>query len=40
MTASGANLVSGFDEPQRVLWMRVFLNLPGAAFYVAEIFWG
>lgn len=40
MMARGGDFLSGFDEPQRVAWMRLFLNLRGAGFDVAGIFWG
>ncbi len=36
----GADFLSVFDEPQRIALMRLFLNLRGAGFDVAEIFWG
>ncbi len=38
--AQGAGFLSAFDEPQRIALMRLFLNLRGAGFDVAEIFWG
>ena len=38
--ARGADTLSVFDESQRVAWMRLFLNLRGAGFDVAGIFWG
>jgi hypothetical protein len=38
--ARGADFLSVFDEPQRIALMRLFLNLRGAGFDVAEIFWG
>jgi hypothetical protein len=38
--AGGADLLSAFNEPQRIAWMRLFLNLRGAGFDVAGIFWG
>jgi hypothetical protein len=40
MMARGGDFLSAFDEQQRVAWMRLFLNLRGAGFDVAEIFWG
>jgi hypothetical protein len=38
--ARGADFLSVFDEPQRIALMRLFLNLRGAGFDVAGIFWG
>ncbi|RXH57064.1 DUF4386 domain-containing protein [Granulicella sibirica] len=38
--AKGAEFLAGFDEAQRVAWMRVFLNLRGTGFDIAGIFWG
>ena len=38
--AHGADFLSVFDEPRRIALMRLFLNLRGAGFDVAEIFWG
>jgi hypothetical protein len=38
--ARGPNFLSVFDEAQRVALMRLFLNLRGAGFDVAGIFWG
>jgi hypothetical protein len=36
----GTDALSVFDEPQRVAWMRLFLDLRGAGFDAAGIFWG
>jgi hypothetical protein len=36
----GGNFLSVFDEPQRNALARLFLNLHGAGFDVAGIFWG
>jgi Domain of unknown function (DUF4386) len=36
----GADFLSVFDEPQRIALMRLFLNLRGAGFDVAGVFWG
>jgi hypothetical protein len=36
----GADFLSAFNEPQRIAFMRLFLNLRGAGFDIAEIFWG
>jgi|GEM_PF-1461752 len=38
--ARGADFLSVFNEPQRIALMRLFLNLRGAGFDVAGIFWG
>ncbi len=38
--ARGADFLSVFDERQRIALMRLFLNLRGAGFDVAEVFWG
>jgi hypothetical protein len=38
--ARGADFLSSFDDQQRIGLMRLFLNLRGAGFDVAEIFWG
>ena len=38
--ASGADFLSVFDEPQRIALMRLFLNLRGAGFDMAGVFWG
>jgi hypothetical protein len=38
--ARGADFLSVFDNPQRIALMRLFLNLRGAGFDVAGIFWG
>jgi hypothetical protein len=38
--ARGADFLSVFDEPQRIALMRLFLNLRGAGFDVAGVFWG
>ena len=38
--ARGADFLSVFDEPHRIALMRLFLNLRGAGFDVAGIFWG
>lgn len=38
--ARGSYFVSVFNEPQRIAFMRLFLNLRGAGFDVAGIFWG
>ena len=40
LMAQGAGPLSALDESQRVVWMRLFLNLRGAGFDVAGIFWG
>jgi len=36
----GNSPLSLFDEPQRIALMRLFLNLRGAGFDVAGVFWG
>ena len=38
--ARGPDFLSVFNEPQRIALMRLFLNLRGAGFDVAGIFWG
>jgi hypothetical protein len=38
--ARGTDDISVFDESQRIALMRLFLNLRGAGFDVAGIFWG
>ncbi len=38
--ARGADFLAPFNEPQRIALMRLFLNLRGAGFDVAAIFWG
>lgn len=38
--ARGSDFLSVFDEPQRIALMRLFLNLRGAGFDVAGVFWG
>jgi Domain of unknown function (DUF4386) len=38
--ALGANPVAVFEESHRIALMRLFLNLRGAGFDVAGIFWG
>lgn len=38
--ARGTDFLSVFDEPQRIALMRLFLDLRGAGFDVAGIFWG
>jgi hypothetical protein len=38
--ARGADFLSVFDQPQRIALARLFLNLRGAGFDVAGIFWG
>jgi hypothetical protein len=37
--ARGADFLSVFDESRRIVLMRLFLNLRGAGFDVAGIFW-
>lgn len=38
--ARGADFLLVFDEPQRIALIRLFLNLRGAGFDVAGVFWG
>jgi hypothetical protein len=38
--ARETDFLSVFDEPQRIALMRLFLNLRGAGFDVAGVFWG
>jgi hypothetical protein len=38
--ARGGDFLSVFDEPQRIALMRIFLNMRGAGFDVAGVFWG
>jgi Domain of unknown function (DUF4386) len=38
--ARGGDFLSVFDEPQRIALMRLFLNMRGAGFDVAGVFWG
>ncbi len=38
--ARGPDFLLTFSEPQRIALMRLFLNLRGAGFDVAGIFWG
>jgi Domain of unknown function (DUF4386) len=38
MMARGADFLSALNEPQRIAWMRLFLNLRGTGFDVAGIF--
>ena len=38
--ARGADFLSVLDEPHRIALMKLFLNLRGAGFDVAGIFWG
>jgi hypothetical protein len=38
--ARGTDFLSVFSEPQRIALMRLFLNLRGAGFDVAGVFWG
>jgi hypothetical protein len=40
MLVHGASFLSVFDEAQRYALARLFLNLRGAGFEMAEIFWG
>jgi hypothetical protein len=38
--ARSTDFLAALDEPQRIALMRLFLNLRGAGFDVAAIFWG
>ena len=38
--ARGTDFLSGIGEPQRIALMRLFLNMRGAGFDVAGVFWG
>jgi hypothetical protein len=38
--ARGTDYLSIFDEPHRIALMRLFLNLRGAGFDMAGVFWG
>jgi hypothetical protein len=40
LLARGSNLLSVVDESQRIAWMRFFLDLRGAGYDLAGIFWG
>jgi Domain of unknown function (DUF4386) len=40
LMARQAVSVASFDAPQRIAWMRFFLDLRGTGFDVAGIFWG
>jgi hypothetical protein len=40
MLARGSSLVPVVDESQRIAWMRFFLDLRGAGYDLAGIFWG
>ncbi len=40
LLARGADSLGAIDEAQRIVWMRFFLNLRGAGYDIAGIFWG
>jgi hypothetical protein len=40
LLARGADSIAAIDAPQRIAWMRFFLNLRGTGYDIAGIFWG
>lgn len=40
LLARGSDTLSSIPEPQRLVWMRFFLDLRGTGFDIAGIFWG